>query len=101
MLQRSLFIALFILFGNTPDAGALQISHAARGELLYSTYCVSCHIAQNNWLNKKNATNWISLQAEVRRWHKLSAIDWHDDDVASVAKYLNNFILYCDNPVPN
>jgi hypothetical protein len=42
-----------------------------------------------HWRDKKLAADWTSLQAEVRRWQKLSDLGWDDDDVAQVAQYLN------------
>lgn len=93
--------ALLVAFGNLPDADAQLLRTDTHGELLYSTHCVSCHLAQDNWRDKKVATDWIILQAEVRRWQKRSMLDWNDDDAAAVAKYLNNFILYCDYPALN
>ena len=52
-------------------------------------HCIACHSAQVHWRDKKLATDWISLQAEVRRWQKFSELKWSDGDVSVVARYLN------------
>ena len=97
MLRRSILVVLFVLFGKLADAEAQPIRDATRGELLYSTHCIACHTAQVHWRDKKLVTDWISLQAEVRRWQKFSALGWGDDDVAEVARYLN--VLFYHYPV--
>jgi len=89
MLRRALLIMLFVLSGNPADAQAQPVRDASRGELLYSTHCITCHSTQMHWRDKKLARNWASLQAEVRRWQQVSALGWGDDDVAEVARYLN------------
>jgi hypothetical protein len=60
-----------------------------RGELLYSTYCAACHGAQMHWRDKKVATSWPTLLAQVRRWQMNVGVAWTEDDVVSVARYLN------------
>ncbi len=98
MLQKSILVMLFVLFGNLADA-AQPVRDATRGELLYSTHCIACHSTQVHWRNKKLAANWINLRAEVYRWQKFSGLGWDDDDVAAVARYLN--ALHYHYPVPD
>jgi len=69
-----------------------------RGELLYSTHCIGCHNAQLHWRDKKAATNWGSLKAEVERWQKTTGLGWRGEDVTEVARYLN--ALYYRFPEP-
>ena len=89
MLGRSLLGLLFVVSGNLAVAQTQPVRDATRGELLYTTHCIACHSAQVHWRDKKLATNWTSLQAEVRRWQQASALGWSDDDVVAVARYLN------------
>ena len=70
----------------------------SRGELLYSTHCIACHSTQLHWRDKKLATNWSLLKAEVDRWQKTTGLRWRDEDVAEVARYLN--ALYYHFPAP-
>jgi len=60
------------------------------GEMLYSTYCVSCHTTQVHWREKKVAVDWASLQAEVRRWQGAARLQWTDTDIADVSQYLSD-----------
>ena len=69
----------------TPPARA-----ESRGELLYSTHCIACHTAQKHWRDKKAASNWSSLEAQVRRWQAAAMLQWSEDDVADVTRYLND-----------
>jgi len=62
----------------------------SRGELLYSTHCIACHSSQMHWRDKKLATDWNSLKAQVRRWQAAAMLGWREDDIVDVARYLNS-----------
>ena len=64
-------------------------SAASRGELLYATHCMACHTTQVHWRQKKLATDWASLNAQVRRWAENAGLGWSDEDLVDVARYLN------------
>lgn len=98
MHQRLILAVFFMLIGNLADADAPPMRAAARGELLYATHCIACHSAQVHWREKKLATDWTSLQSEVRRWQQASGPGWSDQDIAEVALYLN--ALYYRYPTP-
>lgn len=100
MLQRALFVVLFVLSGNPAHAQAQPVRDASRGELLYSTHCIACHSTQMHWRDKKLATDWTRLQAEVRRWQQVSALGWSDDDIAEVARYLNALFYHYPAKAP-
>jgi len=70
----------------------------AHGELLYSTYCIGCHTTQMHWRDKKLATDWSSLLEQVRRWQRNVAPGLSEDDVAAIARHLND--RYYRLPVP-
>jgi mono/diheme cytochrome c family protein len=89
MLQRSILAVLFILFGNLAAAATKPMPEATRGELLYSTHCIACHTTQIHWRDKKLATDWTSLQSQVRRWQGVSGLGWSEDDITQVVRYLN------------
>lgn len=76
-------LLVFVLYGG------LAAAQSGRGELLYATYCEGCHTGQVHWREKKLATNWTSLVAEVRRWQANAKLGWSRDDVEAVARYLN------------
>lgn len=99
MLHRSIFAALFILFVNPASADTQPMRDTTRGELLYSAHCIACHNLQVHWRDKKLTKDWMSLRAEVRRWQKLSGLGWGEDDVETVALYLNAH--YYHYPAPD
>lgn len=99
MLIKSIVILLLALIGNIADVDAQTMRNSTRGELLYSTHCVVCHDTQIHWRDNKTSTDWISLRAEVRRWQKLSALNWDNDDITVVARYLND--LHYHYPIPD
>lgn len=61
-----------------------------RGELLYSTHCLGCHTTQVHWRAKRVVTDWKSLRVEVGNWQRSAMLDWSEDDVTAVARYLND-----------
>ena len=60
-----------------------------RGELLYSTHCVSCHTTQMHWRNDRQAFDWDSLRLQVRRWQTNTGLTWTEADITEVSRYLN------------
>jgi mono/diheme cytochrome c family protein len=85
--------------GRTPLAvGALVVGMLAlappanaqsRGELLYSTHCIACHTSKMHWRDNRQATDWNSLETQVRRWQATAMLQWNDADIRAVAGYLN------------
>lgn len=99
MLRKSILVVVFVLSGNFADADVKPLPNPTRGELLYSTHCIACHNAEVHWRNKKLATDWQSLQSEVRRWQGVSGLGWGDEEVVEVARYLN--ALHYHYPAPD
>ena len=62
---------------------------ATRGELLYTTHCIACHTTQVHWRQQKLVTDWASLNHQVRRWAGNTGLDWTDEEIGEVARYLN------------
>ncbi len=71
----------------------------ARGKLLYSLHCISCHNEQVHWLANKKASDWPSLVAQVNLWQNISNLKWDNNDIENVARHLNT--VYYHYPVPN
>ena len=59
------------------------------GESLYSTHCVACHNKVIHWREKRLATDWHSLKYQVRRWQSNIGLDWSEDEITDVTRYLN------------
>jgi len=81
-LKTSGLLAVCLLF-------TLPAQAQSRGELLYTTHCIACHGEQMHWRDKKLATDWTSLKAQVVRWQGVAQLRWTDGDVLSVTEYLN------------
>ena len=97
MFFRS-FVFLLACLGGCGMVQAQNKTPPSRGELLYSTHCIACHSTQLHWRDRKLATDWAHLKAEVNRWQKTTGLQWRDDDVTEVARYLNT--RYYHFPAP-
>jgi hypothetical protein len=88
--------ALTVLAG----AGLAQAQGNAapsRGELLYATHCNACHTTQMHWRERRAATDWATLKAQVRRWQGELKLNWPEADVTEVARHLNRrFYRYAE-----
>lgn len=70
----------------------------SRGELLYTTHCISCHTTEMHWRDKRSASNWASLKVQVRRWQGAASLAWSDGDILDVSRYLNESIYHFEQP---
>jgi mono/diheme cytochrome c family protein len=73
---------------------AAPLAHGAppattRGELLYATHCLACHTTQLHWRDGRVATDWASLVEQVAAWQGRAGLGWSGDDIAEVARFLN------------
>jgi mono/diheme cytochrome c family protein len=94
MRYGSALIGTALMLAAALAASAAPNSGASRGELLYTTYCVGCHTTQVHWRDRKLATTWESLKAEVRRWQQTEGLGLEDDDIVAIAGYLNAFYYH-------
>ncbi len=69
-----------------PSPGGVE----SRGQMLYGHHCVACHDTQMHWRDQKLATDWSSLRLQVRRWQGAAQLNWSEDDIDDVARYLND-----------
>jgi hypothetical protein len=82
------------LAGAASQVHAQAPAAASRGQLLYTTHCVSCHTDQVHWRNGRQAINWDSLVAQVRRWQGNARLQWGEADITEVARHLNETIYH-------
>ena len=82
--------AMWLLWSLLAAVDAVAQPASTRGEMLYATNCNACHTAQIHWRDKKIATNWNSLVAEVRRWQANAGLRWSDEEINDVARYLDS-----------
>lgn len=85
---------LFTLAGAAVEAQPSQ----SRGQLLYSTHCIECHNTQMHWRAEKQASDWTTLRAQVRRWQATARLGWSDADIDEVARHLNDTIYHYPQP---
>lgn len=93
MHRKSILVLLFGLFSQCALA-AEPARDASRGELLYTTHCIACHTTKVHWREKKLATDWTTLQAQVSRWQANSSLGWGKADITEVARYLNELFYH-------
>lgn len=86
-LLATLLASSFMAQAQTQPAPA-----QSRGQLLYSTHCISCHSTDMHWRNNRLAYDWESLKSQVRRWQGNTGLQWADADIVEVARYLNDTI---------
>ena len=84
LLLASLLFSAAAAHAQAPDAG--------RGGLLYSNHCLECHTVQMHWRALRLARDWDTLKAQVRRWQGEARLNWDEQDVDAVARYLNDTI---------
>ena len=86
------FMALVALAGYSAFSNAQPLPSQTRGELLYTTHCVTCHTTQIHWRDDKQAYDWDSLKSQVRRWQGNAGLQWGEADITEVSRYLNETI---------
>ena len=74
---------------NTLRAHAGRAGAQARGYMLYSQHCVECHTQQIHWRDERLARDWKSLNFQVRRWQSIASLNWGEEDIQNVTRYLN------------
>jgi len=89
MRTTAILVAATVFAASLATAQAPPGSAPSRGELLYATHCIACHTTQVHWRQKKLATDWASLNEQVRRWAANGGLGWSDEEVVDVARYLN------------
>lgn len=88
------FVGVVALLLASGVAGQAPRTNDARGDLLYSTYCIGCHTTQMHWRDDKLATDWTSLTNQVRRWQSNAGLALTDDDIDAIARYLNRLYYH-------
>lgn len=91
-MLRFLLTALLLSCSSLSQAqGTLTLPS---GEALYSLHCNACHGEQIHWRDKKLATNWDNLKAQVRRWQTNLKLTWSEKEIDDVTQYLNTLYYH-------
>lgn len=94
---RSMSVVLITAFGLAP-ASALP-ADLDRGRMLHETHCRACHDSVAYKRDKKIATTYEEVRAQVVRWQTNTSLRWSDEDIDNVAAYLVK--TYYKIPCPN
>jgi mono/diheme cytochrome c family protein len=70
------------------------------GALLYQTHCIGCHDKQIHWRDNRLAKDWRSLAAQVRRWQTNTGLQWTEQEIDDVVRYLNQTIYKFPDEAP-
>jgi mono/diheme cytochrome c family protein len=99
-MRQPLIRALLLagLAGATAAAFSQPAPAPTRGELLYTTHCIECHTTQMHWRDGREARDWDSLKAQVRRWQSNAGLGWTEADIVEVARHLNDTIYHYPQP---
>lgn len=84
----AMLATLLLLPAAAQDLGGRE----SRGRMLYEHHCIACHNTQMHWRDRKLATDWPSLKALVRRWQAAAQLNWSEDDIDDVTRFLNDAI---------
>lgn len=93
---RSILLLLLSIVNGLVFAQDGTEREQSRGELLYSTHCITCHTTEVHWRDQRLATDWYGLTRQVRRWMSNAGLPPSDEDVIAIAQYLNR--LYYQFP---
>ena len=88
------WLLLLVLAAGSHAVSAQGTAVPTRGQLLYNTHCVACHDTQMHWRKSRKANNWKNLVAQVRHWQSTEKLQWTEDDITQVARYLNETIYH-------
>jgi mono/diheme cytochrome c family protein len=94
--MRSILPSLLLIAAGAAHG---QAEPPGRGQLLYSTHCIECHTQRMHWRDAALARDWDTLKTQVRRWQREARLDWDEDDIEAVARYLNESIYRFPRPV--
>lgn len=89
-MHRHLFIMLLLVLPGHVLADEHQDPPMSRGEMLYRNHCIECHNQQIHWRDGRIAADMDGLQKEVRRWQDAIGMQWTDDEINDVSRYLNS-----------
>jgi mono/diheme cytochrome c family protein len=86
---RPVVLVAALALSSLPLAAQAAAAPASRGEMLYANHCGACHTAQLHWRERRAATDWAGIRAQVLRWQGTLQLGWGEADIDEVARYLN------------
>jgi hypothetical protein len=83
-------LIVFILSVNPAFAESGIRTDTKRGAMLYDNHYIQCHTQQVHWREKRIATDWESLIAQLDRGQRAAGLEWSKNDIKEVSRYLNS-----------
>jgi mono/diheme cytochrome c family protein len=74
--------------GTLLASSGVQAQNPERGRLLYENHCEQCHSEQIHGRSGRIVHTPEELRAVVRRWQSQQHLNWSDEDIEDVARYL-------------
>jgi mono/diheme cytochrome c family protein len=98
-MRRPTLPAWASLLALCATTAAAQQATPSRGQTLYELHCIGCHTTQMHWREQRRASDWTSLRGQVQLWQGNALLDWKDDEIDAVARFLNQTIYRFPEPV--
>ena len=90
-MKTSTIILMIVLSTGMQAAASAELGkNESRGAMLYGTHCNTCHTSEIHWRDKRLVKDWRSLEYQVRRWQGTAGLEWSDDEIDDVVRYLNS-----------
>lgn len=90
MLAALAAVSTFTTHPAAADTERLaQSPNALRGQRLYENACIACHGESVHDRKQRTAQSFEGIREYVRRWSRVVATQWTDEDVEDVTVYLN------------
>lgn len=87
-MKRTLLL-LIVSYGLWLSAPA-QPASPLRGMSLYENHCTVCHTSQVHIREKRKGKSLALVEAWIRRWAGELQLEWSDEEVKEVLRYLNS-----------
>lgn len=78
-----------ILFSLLIPHFAVHAEEASQGKALYDANCTRCHGTDVMTRSDRRVQNMQQLDAQVRRCEQNLNLQWFDDDIENVTRYVN------------
>lgn len=88
MRTTAMAAALLALMTSLAPSGVRAQGDAELGRALYEARCGGCHDRSVHQRSARLARTPETLKLQVRRWARETGMDWREDEVDAVTRYL-------------
>lgn len=96
--HAAVLATLAVAFSAAAQTPPAATPAPTRGALLYENHCQACHTTQMHWRDRRVATDWATLRAQVMKWQRTAQLSWPDEDIDEVTRHLNRSIYKFPEP---